>query len=377
MLFDQINKLDCYYVDDVQQLNEWPLSTLTAIEKADPGEAAIVDTEFIRRSTYRPEFCLLQLQFNGMIVCIDALNTALIEAIKPLLANRVLVCHSSRQELEIFHDIGLSTPQIFDTQIAAELCGYDEQISYARLVEEICGVELEKTQALSDWKKRPLTQKQLCYAAADVAYLKTVYEHLYEKLNEQGRMDWLDQETQPIIRLADPFSDMSQSYKKLGKASEHSFAVQQRVKAVAIWREHLAAMRDIAKTWLISDQDVLDMCIKSEGIKLTEKRATDLSDLKKDRAFKLGRLQPLQLEQLLSLLNSDYEDEGVWPAFEPITPEQKQAMSQLSSSIKATAKKMNIAATRMATRADVEKWVRYQRGRLSHGWRAEIMRELR
>jgi len=152
-------------------------------------EALALDTEFLREKTYYTQLCLLQIASDELIACVDPLA---LETIDPLLdifydPQVTLVMHSARQDLEIFFDLrgGLPGP-VFDTQVAATLLGYGDQIGYANLVREFTGVELDKQHTRTDWSRRPLGEGQLRYAADDVRYLLDIYREQRRRLRAQG-----------------------------------------------------------------------------------------------------------------------------------------------------------------------------------------------
>src|SRR3990172_5624793 len=162
-----------------------------------------VDTEFERVNTYYPELCLLQIAGNGMTVVIDTLAIA---NLKPLYAvlydpSILKVFHAARQDLEIFfHSKGEVPVPFFDTQIAAAVLGHDKHMGYANLIREILGVELAKTQTRTNWKRRPLSQSQIKYAADDVIYLAQVYEVILAKLTASGQLFLLDEELNALTK---------------------------------------------------------------------------------------------------------------------------------------------------------------------------------
>ena len=155
------------------------------------SEYITVDTEFIREKTYWPQLCLVQLANKNDARAIDVLANELdITPLLNLMANkRVLkVFHAARQDLEIFYKLAneLPTP-IFDTQVAAMVCGFGESVGYETLVNNIAGKEIDKSSRFTDWSLRPLTEKQVAYALGDVTHLCEVYENLRAKLSKTGR----------------------------------------------------------------------------------------------------------------------------------------------------------------------------------------------
>ena len=161
-----------------------------------------VDTEFLRERTYYSKLCLVQLAMPGdddSTACIvDPLVKGL--SLEPLYAlfrdsSVVKVFHAARQDLEIFYvDAEVFPFPLFDTQVAAMVCGFGEQVGYETLVRRIARKTLDKTSRFTDWSRRPLTDAQKAYALADVTHLRLIYEYLAEKLEESGRSRWLGEE---------------------------------------------------------------------------------------------------------------------------------------------------------------------------------------
>src|SRR3569623_3226886 len=157
-----------------------------------------VDTEFLRETTYWPKLCLLQAATPDEAILGDPLADGLsLQPFFELLANPkvVKVFHAARQDIEIFVKLSGKVPaNIFDTQIAASVCGFGDSVSYDNLVRSVVGVELDKSSRFTDWSHRPLTEKQKTYALADVTYLRDIYHALRRQVDETGRWDWVEDE---------------------------------------------------------------------------------------------------------------------------------------------------------------------------------------
>ena len=143
-----------------------------------------VDTEFIREKTYWPQLCLIQIASRDEAACIDPLADGLdLQPFFDLMQNEnvVKVFHAAHQDIEIFYNLSHKTPvPVFDTQSAAMVCGFGESVSYQNLVQKLLGIELDKSMRFTDWSRRPLTEKQIKYAQADVTHLRDVYEKMLE-----------------------------------------------------------------------------------------------------------------------------------------------------------------------------------------------------
>ena len=177
---------DVTYIDTDQAL-------ASACEELAGADRIALDTEFIRERTYFPGICLIQMTAGDGIVLVDPLKVARLEPLYALLADASItkVLHAARQDFEIFYHLTGRVPApLFDTQIAAALAGFPDQVGYASLVEAILGVELDKSHTRTNWQRRPLSEAQLAYAADDVRYLGPVCDRLTEMLTASGRLAW-------------------------------------------------------------------------------------------------------------------------------------------------------------------------------------------
>ena len=221
-----------------------------------------IDTEFERTNTYYPELCLVQVATKDVTAIIDPLSIKNIEPLYELFYDSSItkVFHSARQDLELFFHIKGKVPlPLFDTQIAASLLGYDDQIGYANLVKELLDIELEKSQTRTKWKRRPLNDKQLAYAADDVIYLAKLYDLLLTKLIDAEKVSFLNEKCQA---LADPElyePDPARMWKKI-KAARHvkgkSLAI---LKELAAWREITAREENRPRKWILPDHTLVEM----------------------------------------------------------------------------------------------------------------------
>ncbi|MDE3061404.1 MAG: ribonuclease D, partial [Pseudomonadota bacterium] len=161
-------------------------------------EFIAVDTEFLRDKTYFPKLCLLQIAGSRQAAGIDPLAPGIdLAPVFELMQLPALtkVFHAARQDIEIFHLLSGKIPfPVFDTQIAAAVCGYGESVGYEALVNQIVGAEIDKSSRYSDWSARPLSERQLSYALSDVTHLRVIYERLKKQLEESGRMSWMAEE---------------------------------------------------------------------------------------------------------------------------------------------------------------------------------------
>lgn len=216
-----------------------------------------LDTEFMRDQTYWPKLCLIQVASSGVEAIIDPLADGIdLAPFYDLLKSPavVKVLHAARQDIEIFHHQGGMIPDpLFDSQIAAMVCGFGDAASYETLCRKIAHVEIDKSSRFTDWSRRPLSQKQLDYAVGDVTHLRTIYEFLKRKLDEAGRADWVREE---ISALQDPALYALHpeiAWKRLKpRTSNKRFLAM--LATLAAWREREAQERDIPRGRVLKDE---------------------------------------------------------------------------------------------------------------------------
>jgi ribonuclease D len=228
-------------------------------ERLSTEEFVTVDTEFMRERTYYPELCLVQLAGVAEVAVVDAQAKGIdLGALGALLAKSdvVKVFHACRQDVEIFLLMFDAVPTpIFDTQVAAMVAGFGDQVGYDALVQSLTGGHIDKAHRFSDWSARPLTKAQIDYAAADVTHLRLVYERLLARLRVDGRMDWVGQE---MAALADPNTyrvDPERAWErlKLRTGNRRQLAL---VQAIAAWREREAQRINIPRQRLVKDEQI-------------------------------------------------------------------------------------------------------------------------
>jgi ribonuclease D len=226
------------------------------------NEFIAIDTEFLRVTTYYPKLCLIQIACDKHAYVIDALAPAIdLEPIFAILQNPdiVKVFHSGRQDLEIIYNLTGSLPRnIFDTQIAASLCGFGQSISYDNLCSELLQVKLDKSLQFTDWTKRPLTDAQLTYASLDVIHLRSLYSILQEKLQQSNRLLWISSATANLLNPQLYNMPLEDAWQKVSFNFNNSSArLVKLVKALAKLREQLARKSDIPRGHVIKDHLLL------------------------------------------------------------------------------------------------------------------------
>ena len=329
-----------------------------------------LDTEFIREKTYYPKLCLIQVAVPGHIACIDPLSIDDLTPLLDLLYNPdiVKVFHACSQDLEIFFYLNGEVPRpVFDTQLAAPLLGLPEQMGYGNFVAEMLGLTLDKAQARTDWSRRPLETTQLSYAADDVRYLAEIYPKITARLEELGRLDWLNSEFAEYERSERYQNDPADAWKRLrglDKLRPRGLAI---IQVLAEWREQMAQQKNLPRNWIIRDDVMID-----------------IARLAPDNTEKLGRIRNLQgktLERYGARLIALVEEAGQreaqplpgWKKRRKPTAQEEALTDILHAQLRLLADKHRINSTVLAGRKDLLELARGDAGvSVLHGWRREM-----
>ncbi|MBR2657619.1 ribonuclease D [Yoonia sp.] len=303
-----------------------------------------VDTEFLRERTYYSKLCLVQMAYRDDAgedaVLVDPLAHGLsLEPMYDLFRDQgvVKVFHAARQDLEIFQVNAAVIPApLFDTQVAAMVCGFGEQAGYETLVRKIAKAEVDKSSRFTDWSRRPLTDAQAEYALADVTHLRDVYEYLAERLKKSGRAKWVDEEMAVLNDPATYHSDPEEAWLRV-KTRTQSGRFLAIVRELAKFRETYAQARDIPRSRVYKDDALVELAstkplneqdLGRSRLLLREARKGDIADgilasIKAGLAAKPGDLpqpdlsraklqvNPAIADMLRVLLKSVTDDAGV------------------------------------------------------------------
>lgn len=351
---------------------------LTALCKALAHETFVtVDTEFMRETTYWPDLCLIQIagaEINGLI---DPMAEGI--DLKPFFAlmnnEKVLkVFHAARQDVEIMVHLAGTVPHpIFDTQIAAMVCGFGDQVSYEAIVRKLAKAQIDKSSRFTDWSRRPLTEKQLTYALSDVTHLRTVYEKLKIELDANGREPWLAQEMAILMAIETYRTEPGDAWKriKVRLKSKKQLAV---LIAVAGWRELEAQEKNVPRSRVIKDDAVAEVAMQMPQSKealgqlraLPRGMATSRTSDGLLRAVKdgLGR-DPLTLPH--ANWGREESSESTQAAAEILKLALKVVCEREGLAPKLVANTSDIEAVAESDEADVP---------LMHGWRREVFGNL-
>ena len=240
-------------------------SDLAAVCQRLAGHAFVtVDTEFLRETTFWPKLCVVQLASEAEAVAVDALAPDI--DLGPFFdlmrdPNVVKVFHAARQDLEIiWHLGGFVAAPLFDTQVAAMVCGFGDQVSYEQLAGSLAGAHIDKSSRFTDWSRRPLSPAQLEYAIADVTHLRTVYVKLLAKLEKNGRLGWLGEEmailTSPDTYRQPPERAWERLKTRIRKPRDLAVLIE-----VAAWREREAQSRDVPRSRVLKDEAIGEVAL--------------------------------------------------------------------------------------------------------------------
>ncbi len=344
------------------------------------GPFFTLDTEFLRDKTYYPKLCLVQVCTpDGDAAAIDPLGAQAQDAAldwQPffdLLADPgiVKVLHAARQDLEIFYQMTGRVPApIFDTQVAAMVLGYGDQIGYEALVRDIAGAKLDKAVQFTDWSRRPLTPRLLDYAIGDVTHLVKIYEEFSARLDAQGRTQWVREE-EAVLCAPDTYENPLDAAWKRIKIRSDKPKVLAVLKELAAWRERQAQERDVPRSRVLKDETLVDIAVHAPQ---TAQKLSEMRGVGKDYAF--GRGGMAILEAVKTALEAP---KSAWPAPPPrrrtIPPEKMAALELLKTLLRIVAAEAGVAARLIAGPDDLEALVLGAPDediRAMQGWRGDL-----
>lgn len=317
------------------------------------AEFITVDTEFMREQTYWPQLCLIQMAGPDDEGCIiDPLANGIdLGPFWALMANDavVKVFHAARQDIEIVYaEANLLPTPVFDTQVAAMVCGFGDSVSYVNLVKKITDADLDKSSRFTDWSRRPLSKKQLVYALGDVTHLRDIYRHLRAELESTGRATWLDEEmatlTTPATYRVEP--DTAWKRLKLRVKNRKSLAV---LIELAAWRETLAQGQNVPRGRILRDEALYDIANQAP-------QSTDqLSGL---RTVSDGFSRSARAREIIDAVKRGLERDmkSVPPLRQnlPLSAEATATLELLKVLLKAAAAKNGVAPRLIADSSDLE-----------------------
>jgi ribonuclease D len=309
-----------------------------------------LDTEFVRVKTYYARLCLLQVCVPGEApVCIDPLAvdiTPLLDFLRE--PQRPKIIHAARQDLEVLtHHGSDGTPPgpVFDTQIAAALCGFDPQTGYAELVEAATGVRLEKRHTRAQWDRRPLSAEELRYAEDDVRYLGEVYAFLSERLAALGRTAWLEEECAALLDPALYRFDPERAYLRLKQGAQLPPASQPVLQKLAAWRERTAQRQNLPRHWVVPDAVLVAIAARLPADETALRRIPGAG----------GAIARRWGEEILAAVREGLAQgpRRLWPEAVPLQTRERLLLERLGERVEARARSLGLAPSVLATRRDL------------------------
>ena len=334
-----------------------------------------VDTEFIRERTYFPQLCLMQVATSHEAVAIDPIANSSLD-LTPLyqaFANDKLVkvFHACKQDIEIFvHDSGVVPYPLYDTQIAAMVCGYGESISYENLVMDLVGATLDKASRFTDWARRPLSDRQLVYALDDVIHLRIIYEKLRARIHEDGRDEWIAEEMEELSNISQYRVDSNRAWLRL-KVKSRSSLVLQTLRAAAAWREEMAAKKDVPRQRILKDDYVVQVAMQMPET---------VDALLEVRGIQ-GQLSKESMASLIEAISAARaQPKETFPVAEerdkPLVAAQEACLDQLKLLLRQKCEDAHTVPRLVADKEELEAVVRgkmpLEKAHFGHGWRYEI-----
>ncbi len=333
------------------------LTTTAGLEEACTALARsdfiTIDTEFIRETTFWPELCLIQLASPDLAVIVDPLAQGI--DLAPFFAlmadaSTIKVFHAARQDIEIIFHLGNLIPHpIFDTQVAAMVCGFGDSVSYDQLVSRTSGVQIDKSSRFTDWRRRPLSDKQLDYALADVTHLRDAYLLLKTQLEREGRTDWLSEEMN-ILESRETYDlhpDDAWKRLRMRVRKPAELAVMQQV---AAWREREARQRNVPRGRVVKDDAIYE---------IAQQQPKDTEALGRLRMIPKGWERSQQGQAIVEAVNQALalpkEDMPRLPRHRPVPDGAQAAADLLKVLLKLVTEKHGVAAKIIANSDDIDR----------------------
>lgn len=341
-------------------------------------DSLILDTEFVRTTTFYPAAGLIQVAAAGKFYLLDPVAIKDMSAFGQLLTNPevVKVLHSCSEDLEVFKRLLNVVPSpLFDTQLAGSYASVGHNLSYQRLIKALLDVDVPKDETRSNWLKRPLTQSQLDYACLDVVYLEKAYQLLVDKLTQQQRLSWLEEDCLAMVEKALVPVDATEMYKKVKLAWKLKPSALVVLQAVTAWREDKAMQQNQPRSHVVGDKALWDIAYhqpkttealsRSEGIKSSVVRKHGESILQVVQQAQ--QTPPNEMPQTLS---------------KPLSSRAGDIMKAMKRELRVISEQLDLAPEHLARKKDLESLLRsgYPKGTFELpqalcGWRRELVGE--
>ncbi len=353
-----------YFVDTPEKLDE-------LCDRLQGAAAIALDTEFMRERTYYAQLSLLQICNGELIACVDPLAlpdlTPLMDVIYDPQIQKVM--HAGRQDLEIFFDLRADLPRpVFDTQVGATLLGYGDQVSYATLVRDMLGVELEKIHTRTNWSQRPLDSGQIIYAQDDVRYLLPIWQRQLRQLADLGRSDWLEEDFTDLTDRRHYTREPREAWRRIRGIRVLKGMQLAALRELAAWREDRAREMDKPRKWVLPDDVLVD---------IARRMPENEEVLRKMRGLEPQMLKRLGGEILGQVTKTRGLPEADWPTlgyrFTP-TPAQEALIDAMMAMVRQCGLQNSVSPSALASRRDLEQLIAGKSEQpLLHGWRGKLV----
>ena len=327
------------------------LQNTDALEAAEAqwGESAVlgIDTEFFRERTYRAELGLVQVSDGRRAWLIDPLALGDLQALKRMLCNSAIlkVFHSASEDLEVlWQSLGVAPVPMIDTQIACAMLGQPLQLSYQHIVQWLCGVEVDKDQTRSNWLRRPLSQKQLYYAASDVVFLPMMLARLRAELRDENRWHWIEEDVGRMVRQSQHGTEPALAYQRINGAGRLDPVALRTLAALAGWREEIARSNNIARGFVLTDVDLMQ---------LAQRRPQTAAQLAEIDSIHPSARKKYQ-QTLLGLIDSSLKSEQPVEHIAVLDREQQRRLQMMREVVKQRAEELHIDPALLASRKLLE-----------------------
>lgn len=358
--------MDYQYIDSNAQLAEF-------CGKINNAGYCAIDTEFVREKTYYAVLALIQIASEKHMACIDPLTIDNFDPFIALIQNRELikVFHSPSQDLEILFQRFSCMPQpVFDTQLAAAVLGYDHQIGYADLVNQITGIKLEKKHTRANWSRRPLAEDEINYAMDDVRYLLPVYQTLKTELEDKKRYAWIEKDLLAMTSVSNYQIETADLWRRLKGVQKLRGVELQIARHLCQWREQMAQQINLPRRWVVKDDLIIEIA------RLKPSKVIDLDSIRDVNEKFIEKHGNRILAIVAAAQNTPTSK---WPQHDvkqSLSTPQQALGDCLMALCRIIAEDNQIAVATLATRKDIDSLITDRKNsRLSQGWRFSLAGE--
>lgn len=350
---------DYRVVDDAESLAD-VVDGLLSVERY------AIDTEFHRERTYYPQLALIQIQWADDLVLIDPLAVDVAPLAEVFADSDIeAVLHACSQDLEVLEQVtGTAPRRIFDTQIAAAFVGMRTP-SLASLHDQLLSVKLPKANRLTDWLRRPLDEAQMSYAASDVDRLLEIQDLLIDRLEDNGRLAWAEDECELVRRKGLTVRKPEDAWLRIKEARSLGARARTAAREVAAWRERSAQSRDIPVRHVLPDLAV---------VALAQRAPTTVPEVGKTRGLERRGISKADAAELIEVIAAakDMEPPATQQRRGQGGPDLRPAVTLITAWMSQYADDMNLDPAMLGSRSDIEEFVRSGESRLASGWREEL-----